>query len=90
MSDKREEQKHEVVTWIRLPRGISAKDALKKLAGASEVACYGGDHCITTVSPDSDAAILVHRPVVTDVKQLMQDAGLAPRADCFGGDTCIV
>ena len=82
------EKSNEVVVWVRLPKGATEKD-LKKM-GIAEAGCYGGDTCIAATSPESEAGLLIHQRHGKSAKELLTEAGLKLRADCCGGDTCIV
>ncbi len=83
MTGSREE---DVVVWLRLPRRMSLKE-LKEL-GLDGAACFGADTCIAATSTGSGRAAIVVR--ADELKTVLEKAGLPPKAECYGGDTCIV
>ena len=85
---KQSSKKKDVVVWVRVPKELSLKK-LKKL-GLAEDPCYGGDTCIAATSPTQRAGLYVQGPKAKGLRQLLKNSGLNPRAECFGGDTCIV
>ena len=86
MANKKGTEK-DVVIWVRAPRGTS----INKMKEFSPVAgvCHGGDTCICAPTYTKEAGIVLQGEEV-EFEELMEKAGLQPRAECFGGNTCIV
>ena len=76
----------DVVVWLRLPRSMSLKELTE--LGLDGAACFGGDTSIAATSTGSGGAGLVVK--AADLKALLEKAGIPAKADCYGGDTCIV
>jgi hypothetical protein len=76
------------VLWVRLPADVSP-ETLKKLR-PEQVALVDRDASVAAVTPRGEVAAMLQESPSPALKRLLADAGLAPKAECFGGDTCIV
>jgi hypothetical protein len=87
MATKSKNENDEIFVWVRVPLGTSIQK-IKSLGPVGSV-CHGGDTCICAPVFSEKAGIVIQGPKELDLNKLMEKAGLQPRAECYGGDTCI-